>query len=76
MPKEFVRPVPVTESDTSLISINLMMIGECLTRLPREEGEGGPIHSDIRKALRSARKFDGWSSEDTAFAVTHRIEVS
>jgi len=32
MPKEFVRPVPVIGSDSALISINLMMIGEWLDR--------------------------------------------
>ena len=31
MPKEFVRPVPVIEPDSPLISINLLMIGEWLT---------------------------------------------
>jgi len=32
MPKEFVRPVPVIGSDSSLISINLMMNGRMADR--------------------------------------------
>jgi len=68
MPKEFVRPVPVIGSDSALISINLLMIGEWLTavtsqrrtRRPYPFGYSEGVEGSSRIGWLASKRFRFW----------------